>query len=105
MKTPEAQQPPRRVDRIRALLQSALQPDALEIGDDSSAHAGHSGFDPEGSHFRVRIVSARFAGLSRLARHRLVYDALASMMHRDIHALVLECQAPEDVPAPAGPND
>ncbi|OYV31106.1 MAG: BolA family transcriptional regulator [Thiomonas sp. 20-64-5] len=90
---------PRRAERIQALLLAALQPDAIEVSDESAAHAGHGGFDAEGSHFRVRIVSARFVGLSRLARHRLVYDALASMMHRDIHALVLDCQASADPPS------
>lgn len=83
--------------RIEALLQQALNPETLQVADDSAAHAGHGGFDAEGSHFRVRIVSARFTGASRLARHRLVYDALASMMHHEIHALVLDCQAPGEV--------
>jgi BolA protein len=92
-----------RAARIRALLLHALEPEALEVTDDSAAHAGHGGFDAEGSHFQVRIVSARFADLSRLARHRLVYDALASMMHRDIHALVLDCQAPDDSLAASSP--
>ena len=82
--------------RIEALLQQALNPETLRVTDDSAAHAGHGGFDAEGSHFRVHMVSSRFSGLSRLARHRLVYDALASMMHHEIHALVLDCQAPGD---------
>ena len=90
--------PSSRRDRIEALLQQALNPETLQVTDDSAAHAGHGGFDAMGSHFRVRIVSARFAGASRLARHRLVYDALASMMHHEIHALVLDCQAPGDPP-------
>jgi len=96
MKTPEVRTTPRRAERIHALLQAALQPEFLEVRDDSAAHSGHGGFDPEGSHFHVRITSRRFTGLPRLARHRLVYDALASMMHREIHALVLDCQTPED---------
>ena len=87
-----------RRDRIEALVQQALKPETLQVTDDSAAHAGPGGFDALGSHFRVRIVSARFAGASRLARHRLVYDALASMMHHEIHALVLDCQAPGDPP-------
>lgn len=84
----------RRADRIRSLLQAALQPESIDVLDDSAAHAGHGGFDPDGSHFHVRLVSGRFAGRSRVERHRLVYDALASMMHRDIHALVLDLRAP-----------
>lgn len=84
----------RRADRIRSLLQAALQPESIDVVDDSAAHAGHGGFDPDGSHFRVRLVSGRFAGRSRVERHRLVYDALASMMRRDIHALVLDLRAP-----------
>jgi BolA protein len=84
----------RRADRIHALLQAALQPESIDVLDDSAAHAGHGGFDPDGSHFRVRLVSGRFVGRSRVERHRLVYDALASMMHRDIHALVLDLRAP-----------
>jgi BolA protein len=56
---------------VQAALQQALDPVALEVRDDSAAHAGHAGAR-EGSHLSVRIVSARFAGLPRLARHRLV---------------------------------
>lgn len=91
---PVAAQPQRRVDRIRDLLQAAFAPLEIEVSDDSAAHAGHGGFDPEGSHFHVRMVAAAFAGRSRLARHRLVYDVLSSLMHREIHALVLDLRAP-----------
>ena len=94
-----------RTDRIQALLQAALNPEVLRVTDDSAAHAGHGGFNADGSHFHIRIVSSRFAGLARLARHRLVYDALASMMHREIHALVLDCQAPEEPPTLGMLND
>jgi stress-induced morphogen len=59
---------------VQARLQQALAPDSLDVIDDSAAHAGHAGAR-EGSHLTVRIVSARFAGLPRVARHRLVYDA------------------------------
>ncbi len=86
--------PRRRVDRIRDILQAEFTPLQLDVSDDSADHAGHGGFDVEGSHFRVRMVSAAFAGRSRLARHRLVYDALSSLMHREIHALVLDLRAP-----------
>ena len=83
------------VDRseLQRELQAALQPDELEVQDDSHLHAGHAGAR-EGRHFSVRIVSARFAGLSRVARHRLVYDALHTLIPRGIHALAIDAKAP-----------
>ena len=80
---------------IEAELSAALQPLALEVQDDSHLHAGHAGAR-EGRHFSVRVVSARFNGLSRLARHRLVYDSLVSLMPRGIHALAIDARAPGD---------
>lgn len=78
---------------IEAALQAALVPQTLEVHDDSAAHAGHAGAG-EGSHFSVRIVSERFVGVSRVARHRLVYDALRDLMTQGIHALALDTRAP-----------
>ena len=83
------------VERLRERLQ-ALQPLSLAIDDDSAMHAGHEGAKSGGGHYRLRMVSRRFAGLPRLARHRLVYDSLASMMQRDVHALSLVLQTPEE---------
>ena len=80
-------------DELRAALQAALAPEALEVQDDSHLHAGHAGAR-EGRHFSVRIVAARFAGLSRVARHRLVYDALQGLAARGIHALAIDARAP-----------
>jgi BolA protein len=80
-------------DDVQAALQAAFQPAALEVIDDSHLHAGHAGAR-EGRHFTVRIRSERFAGLNRVARHRLVYDALAVWMPRGIHALAIDAQAP-----------
>ena len=80
-------------DDIRRELQAALRPDLLEVQDDSHLHAGHAGAR-EGRHFTVRIISLRFEGLSRVARHRLVYDALHSLIPRGIHALAIEAHAP-----------
>jgi stress-induced morphogen len=80
-------------DDIRRELQATLQPDLLEVQDDSHLHAGHAGAR-EGRHFSIRIVSPRFTGLSRVARHRLVYDALHSLIPRGIHALAIEARAP-----------
>jgi BolA protein len=86
------------VDRsdLQRELQAALQPDFLEVQDDSHLHSGHAGAR-EGRHYSVRIVSARFAGLSRVARHRLVYDALHTLIPRGIHALAIDAKAPEEV--------
>jgi BolA protein len=78
---------------IQRELDATLHPDALEVQDDSHLHAGHAGAR-EGRHFTVRIVSIRFAGLTRVARHRLVYDALNALIPRGIHALAIEARAP-----------
>lgn len=78
---------------IRRALTTQLQPDLVEVDDDSHLHAGHAGAR-EGRHFTVRIVSARFESLSRVARHRLVYDALHSLIPLGIHALAIEARAP-----------
>ena len=64
---------------------TALLPDSIEIGDDSALHAGHAGAASGGGHYSLRIVSARFAGQSRVARHRLVYETLGSLMEHRIH--------------------
>ena len=78
---------------IEAALQDALQPAALRITDDSHQHAGHAGAR-EGRHFSVKIVSERFTDLSRIKRHRLVYDALHILIPRGIHALAIDARAP-----------
>ena len=83
-----------RVERIRAALQAALQPEKLEVVDDSHQHAGHEGARDGRGHFTVRIVSPAFAGKLPLARHRAVYTALGDMMQTDIHALAIEARAP-----------
>jgi len=84
------------VSRIEAGL-AALAPDRLEITDDSARHAGHEGAKGGGGHYRVRIVSRRFSGLTMQARHRMVYDALGALMHKEIHALAIEARAPEEI--------
>lgn len=78
---------------IEADLRRALQPDSIELRDDSHRHAGHAGAR-EGGHFSVRIVAGCFAGRNRVARHRLVYDALGPLAARGIHALAVEALAP-----------
>jgi BolA family transcriptional regulator, general stress-responsive regulator len=80
---------------IEQALAQALQPSELAVRDDSHLHAGHAGAR-EGRHFSVTICSTRFEGLGRVGRHRLVYDALASLMPRGIHALAIEARAPRE---------
>ncbi|MDP9196845.1 MAG: BolA family transcriptional regulator [Pseudomonadota bacterium] len=83
--------------RIRARLDGMFSPSALEIEDQSARHAGHAGHDPRGeTHFRVKMVSERFRGLSRVERHRLVHAALAAELAERVHALSLILQTPEE---------
>jgi len=73
---------------------AALQPSRLELSDDSALHAGHEGAKGGGGHYSLTIVSAQFSGKSTLARHRLIYAALDSMMQQQIHALAIRAYAP-----------
>lgn len=79
--------------QIRSLLEQALAPEALEVIDESHLHIGHAGARDGRGHFRIRITSARFSGQARLARHRMIYAALGSMMDTDIHALSIEADS------------
>lgn len=85
-----------RVERIRAALEAAFAPEALQIEDESHMHVGHAGARSGRGHFRVHITAAAFAGQAPLARHRAVYAALGEMMQTDIHALAIHAQAPEE---------
>jgi BolA protein len=73
-----------------------LAPTFLEVVDDSARHAGHAGARDGRGHFNVDIVSAGFAGLAPLARHRAVYGALGEMMTTDIHALSIRARTPAE---------
>ncbi|MBL8382577.1 MAG: BolA family transcriptional regulator [Burkholderiales bacterium] len=81
-------------ERIRARL-AALAPLEIDVRDDSAAHAGHAGA-AEGGHYTVTVVAERFAGCARVARHRLVYDALGPLMGGGIHALALTTLTPAE---------
>jgi len=83
-----------RVELIRAALQAAFDPELLEVEDDSHRHAGHEGARDGRGHFNVHVVSAAFAGMLPLARHRAVYNALGTLMETDIHALSIRAEAP-----------
>ena len=85
-----------RADALRRRLTLALSPEALDIDDESHRHAGHEGARDGRGHFRVRIVSAAFAGQPVLARHRAVYAALGELMQTDIHALAIDARTPEE---------
>jgi BolA protein len=76
---------------------AALRPTAIEIEDESERHAGHAGAKGGGGHYRLCIVSADFSGKNTLERHRLVYDALGALMRREVHALSIRAQAPEEL--------
>jgi BolA protein len=78
--------------RMAQQLQSVLQPTVLEVRDESAAHAGHAGANGTGygTHFRVRIASPFFTDLTRVARHRLVYDALQEFIDQGVHAIAIE---------------
>lgn len=82
-----------RIEKIRAQL-AVLEPSLVEIEDDSARHAGHAGAG--GGHFRLTIVSPRFAGCRTLERQRMVYDALASLLKREIHALSIIAKTPDE---------
>jgi len=83
------------MDAMREKL-AALDPVAIEIIDDSARHAGHAGARDGGGHFRLAIVSPRFAGCRTMERHRLVYDALGPLMKREIHALSIDAKTPDE---------
>ncbi|POZ63442.1 BolA family protein [Chromobacterium alticapitis] len=82
------------------LLEAALQalaPEHLDIQDDSALHAGHAGARSGGGHYTLTIVSARFAGLSRVQRHRLIYQTLGELMNSRVHALAIRALTPEEL--------
>lgn len=92
-------------DVIETRLRAALSPLKLLVENDSRHHAGHAGHDGSGeSHFTVRIESEAFAGLSRVARQRLVNTALADLLIERIHALAIKATAPGDTASEGNAN-
>jgi BolA protein len=87
-----------RLERLTDRLQ-ALEPEELEVVDDSHHHHGHAGAQDGRGHFTVVVVSKRFAGLNTLRRHRLVYETVGEMMTTDIHALSIQALAPGETAA------
>ena len=89
-----------RRERLAGRLNDGLGPDHLEVIDDSHRHAGHAGAADGRGHFTVLIVSQRFAGLSTLERHKVVYQVVGDMMTTDVHALSIQALAPgEPIPS------
>ena len=82
-----------RVTKIEAILNESFSPTQLLVKDQSHLHAGHAGARDGRGHYEVQIVSGAFAGLRPLARHRLVYDALGTLMETDIHAVQIRAKA------------
>jgi BolA protein len=82
-------------ERIVERLTERFQPAVLEVTDESHLHAGHAGARPEGeTHFRVRIEAEAFRGASRVARHRMVNEALAAELAGPVHALAIRAEPP-----------
>ncbi|WP_322030001.1 BolA family protein [Paraburkholderia sp. J76] len=90
--------PAERMTLIETRLTAALAPVSIDVRDDSAQHAGHAGA-AAGGHYHVTIVAPAFAGKARVARHRMVYDALAEAMQRGIHALAITALTPEEAAA------
>lgn len=85
-----------RLTKLRQRLEQDLQPESLDIIDESAKHAGHAGAASGGGHFIVDITSAAFRGKSLVQRHRLVYHAAGDMMPQEIHALSIQARTPEE---------
>jgi BolA family transcriptional regulator, general stress-responsive regulator len=84
-----------RLARIESVLRHRFAPTILQVADDSAKHAGHAGARPGGeTHYSVLLVSGRFEGVGRVARHRLVNEALADEFGAGLHALALTLKAP-----------
>jgi BolA protein len=81
---------------IRQAL-AGLDPERLELDDDSALHAGHAGAQSGGGHYRLDIVSRRFAGLNPVQRHRMIYEALSGLMPGNIHALAITARTPDEL--------
>ncbi|MEC5218613.1 BolA protein [Actimicrobium sp. GrIS 1.19] len=86
--------PAAREIEIHRRLAETFDPITCQLVDESAAHAGHAGAASGAGHYRLFLVSTRFSGLSRVHRHRLVYDCLRDMMLTEIHALALTAEAP-----------
>jgi len=76
---------------------AALEPQSMDLLDESGKHVGHAGAKAGGNHFRLTIVSPRFSGKDQITRHRMIYEVLGPLMQRDIHALAIRAFAPDEL--------
>ena len=83
-------------EQIKTVLSEALKPQAVEVIDNSQAHAGHAGNQSGGGHYHVTIVASEFEGKSLVKRHQLIYQALGEMMKNQIHALGIDALTPSE---------
>ena len=86
-----------RMAEMRRRLESAFQPQMLELVDEGHLHVGHEGAKDGRGHFHLHIVSESFAGKALVQRHRLIYQVMGELMQSDIHALTIEAQAPDEI--------
>jgi BolA protein len=84
---------PRQIEEKLAVL----EPESLEIFDESGKHVGHEGARGGGGHYMLTIVSHQFSGKPVQARHRMVYQALGTLMTKEIHALAIKAYAPDEI--------
>lgn len=88
------------LDATAALIEqrlAAIEPEIIELYDESGEHVGHAGAASGGGHYQLIVVSRRFEGQSRVARHRLVYQALGELMGGRVHALAIQALTPEEL--------
>jgi len=84
------------MERIEERL-AILDPDSVDLTDDSAEHAGHEGAKGGGGHFDLVIVSAQFEGKNRQTRHRMIHAALGDMLQREIHAIAIKAYTPDEI--------
>lgn len=76
---------------------AALEPESLQVLDESGKHVGHEGAKGGGGHYMLTIVSRHFTGKTAQARHRMIYEALGTLMRKEIHALAIKAYAPDEI--------
>lgn len=88
-----------RAQAIRERLEQAIAPQSVEVIDESHKHVGHAGARDGRGHFVVNVVADAFADKSLIQRHRMVYDAMGTLMETDIHALSINARTPQEASA------